>query len=121
MWVALCEADVTERMLSHVGRVRGVEVLRAMSRYRFIVGYSPLHDDETVKTACEAVLGVRRTRLSMVVASATATFELSSIVAGPPTYVGGPATYEVAGAASREELTAKVAAFGELWEEVATV
>lgn len=66
-WLAYATVDVTETHLQKVSRVRGVDALKPLSRYSFLLAVAPNFDAERAKRAVERVVeppsGYRQLRL----------------------------------------------------------
>ena len=56
LWVGHCNFDITESIKDKIESVKGVEILRIWTRYRFWLGIGNLFDDHVVQSDIEDIL-----------------------------------------------------------------
>lgn len=113
MWVARTDFDVTRKHLSDMAEVRGVEVLRPLTRYAFLLAVGPQFDDAEVRAAVSALIDPPPfDRVAF----------LSRVAGIEPAWavVGGPESeLDLVAGPDEADVDRQVGAYGELWEVLA--
>jgi hypothetical protein len=59
MWIGNTDFDVTNSFLAKVSKISGIEMVKALTRYTFIIGVAKLFTFDEVRLAVEMVGGVK--------------------------------------------------------------
>ena len=112
LWVARTDFDVTRRHLHAMARLTGVEVLRPITRYAFLLGVGPQFDSASVRAAVAALLEPPPfDRVAHLAAAAeSAAYAAWAVAAGPD------GELELLAADDQAGLEAELKSLGELWE-----
>jgi hypothetical protein len=113
LWVARTDFDVTRRHLHALAQLTGVEVLRPLTRYAFLLGVGPQFEAAAVKSAAEDLLDPPPVdRVAVLAEHAADTYAAWAVAAGP----GGE--LELLTGESHESVDAQLKSLGDFWEAV---
>ena len=113
MWIGRLTTDLTDEDIDQIAAVPGVEILRPLTRYAFLMGVGPQFEADTVKDGVHRVICPRApTRLSLLERGLRQIYHYWAVLTGPN------AAYECVGGDNTTEINQILAEYGEEWQVV---
>lgn len=104
---------ITSSIIEKINEVHGVEILKAVTRYAFLLGVGPQFNQKDVRKAVENTIDPQPAdRLTLLNQLASSKYKNYAIMEGPDK------TYECCGGSSHDEVKEKMKKLGELWSAV---
>ncbi len=109
MWILQSNFNITHEHIMNISRISGVEILRPISRYRFLVGFGGLFDEQKVKLRINKELIPQHKPYDNLQKVANRKFKHYAIL-------NNGNEYELVGGETDDDVKNKISEIGEDWK-----